>query len=159
MAKAKEIIGLDCSAPALEGAAKVLRTRLDEFIELYRASSDFSGLDLIHDLRVASRRLRSALRDFAPLLNKESFKEIKKDWKEVADALGQVRDQDVAIEALKMLQTETESESLKEQLGLLIEEYKAGRRTAQAELAAILTGERIAELREAFSAKLDAALD
>lgn len=158
MAKAKEISELDCSSDALDGAVKVLRVRFEEITELHK-SSDFSDVDLIHDLRVAARRLRSAMRDFIPLLQKEIFKEIKKDLKKISDALGKVRDEDVAILALEKLQTEAEAEITKAQIETFLQERKYSRKIAQSELEEILTIEKINDLQESFSAKLDETIN
>ena len=54
-------------------------------------------------MRVASRRLRSVLRDFMPYLSKRHLNSSLHEIKNVADALGRVRDQDVALLALEKL--------------------------------------------------------
>lgn len=46
-------------------------------------------------MRVATRRLRSALRDFMPLMEKRPPKQMRKELKELADALGAARDNDL----------------------------------------------------------------
>lgn len=158
MAKAKKIEGLDCLADALEGVKNVLRVRFEEIAELYQTSSDFSDIDLIHDLRVATRRLRSALRDFMPLLEKESFNHIKREVKKIADALGKVRDEDVAIEALKNLQAEAENETLKEEIEFFLRSRKEFRGTAQLELSDIFNTDKIAELEKQLTVTLDKQL-
>jgi len=113
MAKAKEITGLDCAGGALEWAAEVLRVRFDEIIDLRGAALDFSDIEGVHGMRVATRRLRSALRDFMPLMNKRPSKRIRRELKQIADALGAVRDQDVAIVALEDLRAGAENELIK----------------------------------------------
>ncbi len=60
MAKAKEIAGLDCAADALNWAAEVLRVRFDEVVGLRGAALDFSDIEGVHAMRVATKRLRSA---------------------------------------------------------------------------------------------------
>ena len=57
-------------------------------------------------MRVASRRLRSALRDFLPYLRKRGLSSVQKRLRNIADALGEVRDHDVAIMALEELEKE-----------------------------------------------------
>jgi CHAD domain-containing protein len=157
MAKAKEIAGLDCSADAFDGAAQVLLVRFAEIAELHESSGDFSDVEMIHDLRVGVRRLRSALRDFKPLLDKESFKPLKKDLKKIADALGQVRDEDVAIEALEKLRDKAATETLKEQIGIYMQQRKVYRQKACSELVEILTVEKLDELQNTLSEKLEEA--
>ena len=52
-------------------------------------------------MRVASRRLRSALRDFAPYMNEKRVAGVRVELKKLADALGRVRDIDVEAAALE----------------------------------------------------------
>src|SRR5918992_6005562 len=52
-------------------------------------------------MRVASRRLRAVLEIFAPCFPASEFKGVLKDVKQLADALGERRDPDVHIDALK----------------------------------------------------------
>src|SRR4028119_1539175 len=138
MAKAKEITGLDCAADALEWAAEVLRVRFDEIVSLRDAALDFSDIEGVHSMRVATRRLRSAMRDFMPLMDKRPSKRLRKELKQLADALGTVRDQDVAIVALEELQAEAETEAIKAGIGNFLTERNGRRETAQRDLTEVL---------------------
>src|SRR2546425_10334956 len=73
MAKAKPISRTHCHAPARVAIAHVLTTRLDEMCALRDAALDWSELEGVHDMRVASRRLRGTLQDFMPFLKKRRF--------------------------------------------------------------------------------------
>ncbi len=161
MAKAKEITGLDCAADALEWAATVLHVRFDEVIELRGAALDFSDIEGVHQMRVATRRLRSALRDFLPLLKKRPLKRVRKNLKEIADVLGAVRDQDVAILALEHLQAaaiDQISEQIKEGIEKLLEERRAVRERAQTNLIQTLDADDLAKLQRDCTAALDKAV-
>ncbi|HXG83087.1 MAG TPA: CHAD domain-containing protein [Pyrinomonadaceae bacterium] len=162
MAKAKEITGIDCAADALEWAEKVLRLRFDEITELRGAALDFSDIEGVHAMRVATRRLRSALRDFLPLVKKRPLRRVRKNLKEIADALGAVRDQDVAILALEHLQSAAEIDQIdlpvKEGIGKILEERRAERETAQINLVKTLDPDGLAKVREDFTAALDKAV-
>lgn len=162
MAKAKEITGLDCAADALVWAATVLRVRCDEVVELRGAALDFSDIEGVHRMRVATRRLRSALRDFLPLLKKRPLRKTRRKFKEIADALGAVRDQDVAILALEHLQSAAEidqiGEPIKEGIASLIEERRAARETAQMNLIQTIDADGLAKLQTDFTAALDKAV-
>ncbi len=57
-----------------------------------RLGTDSEG---VHQARVATRRLRSDLRTFAPLLEKRWAKQLRRELKWLADELGAVRDVDV----------------------------------------------------------------
>src|SRR5258708_255901 len=105
MAKSKVISGIDYEAAVAAGIRPVLSSRLDEMCALRERALDWSDPEGVHDMRVASRRLRGALNDFAPFLRKRSLTSSLKQIKEIADSLGAVRDQDVAIEALEKLAT------------------------------------------------------
>jgi len=162
MAKAKEITGLDCAADALQWAAIVLRVRFDEIIELRGAALEFSDIEGVHAMRVATRRLRSAMRDFLPLLKKRPLRRVRKNLKEIADALGAVRDQDVAILALEHLQAAAEidqtNEQIKEGTETLLEERRTVREKAQMDLIQTLNADDLAKLQANFTAALDNAV-
>jgi CHAD domain-containing protein len=158
MAKPREIPGLDCSRKSLAWASKVLLTRFDEMAEFRHAALGFAEIKGVHDMRVATRRLRSALRDIGPFLDKEAFKPVKKELKEISDALGEVRDRDVAIGALEKLAEEVESDTVKTGIGQLIIGKTEERNTARTELTAVITAENIDGLRQTFAAALKEAL-
>ena len=56
--------------------------------------------DTIHDIRVASRRLRAAMDVAAPCFPAQWFAPLHRTAKEITSALGCVRDRDVILEAL-----------------------------------------------------------
>jgi hypothetical protein len=61
------------------------------------AGTDIEG---VHDVRVASRRLRAAMDVAAPAFPGKWYKALHRTAKEITGALGQVRDRDVLLEAL-----------------------------------------------------------
>src|SRR5215470_3295846 len=101
MAKAKRVKGLSCKSVASAGIKLVLVTRFNELWGFQQAALDWTDPEGVHSMRVASRRLRSVLRDFMPYLRKRSLAPVLKQLRNIAAALGEVRDQDVAIEALE----------------------------------------------------------
>jgi CHAD domain-containing protein len=153
MVKAKEIEGLDCGAAVGEGVRLVLRTRLEEMCALRAAALDWSDPEGVHDMRVASRRLRSAMRDFSPYLRVRKLRHVKHDLKSLADALGLVRDEDVAIMALEKLAEEAPAE-----VWAGVRQFTDGRKErrerARARLERVLTEDSLAELREDFGEAL-----
>ena len=111
MAKAKHIPGIDCNTPAVEGIRSVLLHRLEEMCSLRGRALDWSDPEGVHDMRVSSRRLRGAIEDFAPYLHRRGLKDVSKEIKQVADALGDVRDHDVALIALEKLKVAAPDEA------------------------------------------------
>ena len=80
-------------ARVVVGAAiRTATDRLDAELPRARAGTDPEG---VHQARVATRRLRSDLRTFAPMLDEEWRVAARADLKVLADALGAVRDLDV----------------------------------------------------------------
>ncbi len=159
MTKAKEIAGLDCGADAASGIKLVLSTRFKEMCELRADALEWSDIEGVHDMRVASRRLRSALRDFAPLLQrgKRRLAPMRNDLKKIADTLGAVRDQDVAIMALEKLAADAPAE-IAANILLLADERRNARETARARLSEAITEEALDKLQGEFAGALDHAL-
>lgn len=69
---------------------------------------DTSDIERVHDMRVATRRLRAALEMFAPCFDRTEHKAVLREVKRLADALGARRDPDVQIEELERLRAELE---------------------------------------------------
>ena len=159
MAKAQTIHGLDCDVPAFTGASAVLQARFDEILTFHSAAMEPDGIDGVHDMRVASRRFRSALRDFSPLFEKKAAKSLKKEAKAIADALGDVRDHDVAIEALGALRDKAPNAAIAAGVNALIEARQALRSDAHSQFLKHATAERLAEIRNELERALDFKVD
>ncbi len=157
MAKPKHIRGIDCEATAAAAIRLVLKSRLEEMCALREQALDFSNPDGIHDMRVASRRLRSALRDFSPYVPTRHLLNSLHEIKVLADGLGQVRDQDVAVIALDELALKAPR-----QVSPGIQAIATIRRTrrdeALTQLTRILDQDLVAQLQENFLAALDSGL-
>src|SRR5918999_3726388 len=100
MAKAQDI-DVDPDEPYRRAAARIVRVRAGELFEYGEGVLDTSDIERVHDMRVASRRLRAVLEIFAPCFPKSEFKGVLRDVKQLADALGERRDPDVHIDALR----------------------------------------------------------
>jgi CHAD domain-containing protein len=155
MAKAKRVKGIKCNAPASVGIKLVLVTRFEELTGLHETALDWSDPEGVHSMRVASRRLRSALRDFLPYLRKRGLGSVQKKLRNVAASLGEVRDQDVAILALEKIQTDMPADfspALKE----FIDKRKELREQAREELRSTLETQ-LKQLQAEFIAAVDDA--
>ncbi len=149
MAKAEEIEGLDCGTEVGAGLRLVLRTRVSEMCGWRAAALDWSDPEGVHDMRVASRRLRSAVRDFSPYLRRRQFRSAREALKSLATSLGLVRDEDVALMALEKLAAGAPSE-VAAGVGQFVAERQRRRDRARARLERALTEEALRELREDF---------
>lgn len=101
MARAREIKGLTCEEPFRTAAGKILWTRFEELIsfrdQVVKPADAHAAEEAVHDMRVASRRLRAALEVFVNVFPKRAFRSMLDSVKMLADALGEVRDLDVMI--------------------------------------------------------------
>lgn len=154
MAKAKEISGLDYGSAAGDGIRLILRSRFAEMRAYSDAALDWSEIKGVHDMRVASRRLRSALRDFLPYLPKRKLRRFSKNLKELADALGAVRDQDVAIKALDELAAKAPGD-VSTGIEQLVEERRRKRELARSQLREVLEADALRKLEDDFHSALE----
>ena len=101
MAKAREIPGLSASDSYGEAAARIVATRAEELSEQARGVLDTNDIERVHDMRVATRRLRAALEVFEPCFSGKRHARALDAVKKLADGLGERRDRDVAIATLR----------------------------------------------------------
>lgn len=155
MAKAKEIEGLDCAAPALQEIKRTLLVRLEEIMATRSAALDFSDIEGVHDMRVATRRLRGLLRDFKPFLAKNIS---SKKLKALADALGAVRDADVHIAALEKLEAQ-ESEEIVVGIAEIIDARRTQRTLAREQLQRVIAADSLTATQQKFITQLERACE
>ena len=104
MAKARDIPGLDARMPFAEAAAATVAVRAEELFEQSENVLDITDIERVHDMRVASRRLRAVLEIYAPCFPVDEFRPILREVKALADALGARRDPDVLLDQLAKLE-------------------------------------------------------
>lgn len=81
--------------------ARVVRRHLASLEAQIEGVKSARDIEAIHQMRVASRRMRSALAIFDPCFRKATIKSILKDVRGVTSALGEARDLDVHLDYLK----------------------------------------------------------
>ena len=101
MAKARDIPGIEPDATFREAAASAIEVRADEVFSFRDRALDTSDIEGVHDMRVATRRLRAAMEIFAVCFPREQHRRALKEVKELADVLGERRDPDVMIDGLE----------------------------------------------------------
>ena len=138
--------------------AQILRMRFDKIVELYSAQFEEPKDEAVHDMRVAIRRLRSALKDFAQLADKFPLKKIRKELKVLADELGAVRDLDVAIGAFTEASEEADNRTVKKGIAEIIKDCKVRRRDAYDRLEKHLGKGDLADLAKEFDRAFDHSL-
>src|SRR5919106_531444 len=101
MAKARPIPDLSADESYATAAAKILAVRAGELVEQSSGVLDVADIERVHDMRVATRRLRAALEVFEPCFPPKPYSRALREVKGLADRLGERRDRDVAIGVLQ----------------------------------------------------------
>lgn len=141
-------------------AAKILLERGENVIAQCTAAQKPDNADGIHDLRVAIRRLRTAMRDLAFRPDKKEARRLDEELKSIAAFAGKVRDHDVALDVLAKLSAETNDAVILSGLDEMITGRRKRREADLESLAELLTAERIEQLSGAIrSVTAEAAAD
>jgi CHAD domain-containing protein len=151
MAKAREIPGLAGRLTFCQAAALAVETRAAEVFELAQNVLDTDDIERVHDMRVATRRLRAAMEIFEPCFPKKAFKATLRDVKALADALGERRDPDVHIEELERIAaalTRADARGIESLEDELRASQAAGNETLAAKLREVEDSELQKRLRE-----------
>jgi CHAD domain-containing protein len=155
MARARDVEGLDPHTPFARAAARAVSVRAEELFEHSADVLDTQDIERVHDMRVATRRLRAVLEIFAPCFPADQHRPVLKDVKRLADALGARRDPDVQLEALDRLAAvvrKVEGPGLEAFAARLRAEQEAGNETLTAALLEARTGALAERLRALVAA-------
>ena len=106
MARARKIPGIGSDATFANAAAAAVEVRSQEVFSFADGVLDTSDPERVHDMRVATRRLRAVLEVFAVCFPNAEHRALLREVKLLADALGERRDPDVQIIALEQLEAE-----------------------------------------------------
>ena len=101
MAKARDIPGITPEATFSEAAASAVEVRAEEVFAFRDRALDTNDIEGVHDMRVATRRLRAVMEIFAVCFPKKRHRRLLREVKDLADILGERRDPDVMIERLE----------------------------------------------------------
>jgi hypothetical protein len=136
--------------PAAEVAWQLIRDQGEALLG-YRKGVLSGDIDAVHDMRVATRRLRTLLDTFAPCFTEAAVRELRQAVKRMTRSLGVVRDADVAIEQLTA-QRAAVSATLIAGLDLLIKQHRDSRKQARRTLKDDLSEGRVKHLRHCLRA-------
>lgn len=146
-----ELIALAGAAPSIGLLAfTVLRERFGQFIANEPGARMGDDVEFVHDMRVATRRLRAAMGLFEPFLPHRALA-LREELRWIAGALGAVRDLDVQIDHLTHAMPEPAGEPAQFQayegiLSVLRSQRLAARRL----LLQALNSDRYARLESGF---------
>jgi CHAD domain-containing protein len=155
VAKAKKIAPPGCQEPAAKVIQQVLLARLKKMCALRERALHWNDPEGVHAMRVASRRLRSAVSDFKPYLRKDSIPSHR--LKTIAKSLGAVRDEDVVLAALEKLRSRADTK-VAEGIKAIAEDHRRRQRQARSVLESAIRPAALAELRDDFRSQVRMAM-
>jgi CHAD domain-containing protein len=158
VAKARDIPGFAADLPFREAAALAVGTRGDEVWEHEHRAMDTGDIEGVHDMRVATRRLRAAMEIFAPCFPKKRHRKALREVKDLADLLGARRDPDVMIQRLRAIEGRLTQED-RPGIESLCDELRAeqdGANRRLSEALATIRGERLPERLQLLAAEVRA---
>jgi CHAD domain-containing protein len=155
VAKAAEIDVAPFEPYAL-AAARVVRVRADELFGHEEGVLDITDIERVHDMRVATRRLRAALEVFEPCFPRKPYRRTLREVKRVADGLGERRDRDVAIAVLGAFNDQMPAPD-RRGVSSLIERLRDEQAEANLELAPLVEPRHLEALRESLEGLVAAA--
>lgn len=144
---------MSAGAPLAVAGAAVLRQQFEKMRATEPGTRLGDDIEALHQMRVATRRLRAALRIFVGDELRPAFEPIEADVRTIARALGAVRDLDVFGEELRSRAGAVPADSIA--LGVLLEAGERVRSHRREELLAVLDGPAAMHFWEAFPGTVD----
>jgi CHAD domain-containing protein len=151
MARAAEVPGFAEAETFADAAALVVEARAAEVFAFRERALDTGDIEGVHDMRVATRRLRAALEIFAVCFPRKPHRAVLKEVKRLADALGARRDPDVAIESMVKIGAALGEED-RAGIATLVEALRARQQAANEALAEELERIELVDLRARLEA-------
>jgi CHAD domain-containing protein len=142
-------VGLEPIDTLAEAGRKVLAFHFAHLLQAEAGARRGKAVNSVHQMRVAGRRMRTTFRLLGTEFSKKTAKPLVKWLKATTRALGQVRDLDVLIEALKGYQR---SLPTAEQAALLplLEDWQTKRKQAHRQLLDYLDSKKYLKFKSAM---------
>ena len=140
-----------------EAGRKILRFHFLRMISHEAGTRQGDDIEELHDMRVASRRMRSALGTFRQFYQKKYHKRFRRDLRDIGTVLGGVRDIDVFLENLSQDQ-QILSQNDKIDLTALMQYWIAERDTARLSINHYFDGDGYQDFLKIFSRFLETSL-
>ena len=112
---------------------------------------DTSDIERVHDMRVATRRLRAVLEIYEPCFPGKALRDVLADVKALADALGERRDPDVHLAQLVVFAAAVKAAD-RPGVEVFAERVRAEQGAGNEALAAVLTEIEQSDLRGRIAA-------
>ncbi len=132
-----------------EAARKTLQFHFQRMLACEAGTRAGEDIEALHDMRVATRRMRAALRVFKPYIDWKAIKPHRKAIRRTCKTLGAVRDLDVYYEKTTHY-IEAKTTSKRPDLAPLIGAWTEAHEKTREKLIDYLDGDRYCEFKEAF---------
>ena len=144
------------SDPMIVFAYACLRHQFEELEARRPSGSEPPDPENVHQMRIAARRLRVALKMFRRMLPDEAGERFNREFQWFARSLGELRDLDVQAENFRAYQQTVGAEQLQE-LGGYELHLRRARAEARESLSAVFAAPRYAKLVASFATLLEGA--
>jgi CHAD domain-containing protein len=151
----KSAYNIEPHASYSEAGVCAIRHQVEELFRHLPGTRAGDDPEALHDMRVASRRLRAALSVFEDLFPAKEFRLIEKEVSRITDSLGTVRDADVQIEFIA-LHRDSAPESERVGLEFFLEHLSKSRNEERVRLVKAVDHLDKSRLREDFEMMLTA---
>jgi CHAD domain-containing protein len=143
-------LGIDPAAPMAEAARRILRKQLARMVAHERGTREGRDIEELHDMRVAVRRMRAALRVFRGYLDTTAYKPFRKTLRRTGSILGMVRDLDVFREKAQRY-LEGLPEERRSELDPLLTAWQSAHARARKGMLELLDSKAHAQFKKAFA--------
>ena len=145
-----ESIGMNCDDPLSEAGRKVMLYHFARMLSYEEGTRLGEDIEALHDMRVATRRLRAAFEVFQDAFDPGALKPYLKGLRATGRALGKVRDLDVFMEkAQQYLDTIHEDRHMG--LDMLLGGWKEQREAARSEMLVWMASEDYSDFKRKFN--------
>jgi CHAD domain-containing protein len=142
--------GLAAGEPIAEGARRVLRRFFGRMLAREDGVLKDDDPEDVHQMRVASRRLRAALQIAEPIYDRKQLGRYRRGLRRVAQALADVRDLDVFHEHVTAYRAKL-AETAQHEIVPLLAAVEEGRASARAKLVKHLKNKDYTKFKRAFA--------
>lgn len=124
------VTGLELGTPFQAAAAMILEAKAKAMFGLEKAVRSGKDVEALHDMRVASRRVREAMEIFRTCYRAKAFKEHYRGVRRVTRTLGAVRNLDVCVDFFSELRKRSNGTGERDAVVYLLNQKKAERKRA-----------------------------
>jgi len=147
-------VGLRADDPMLEAGRKILRLHWEKALAHEPGTIAGEDPEELHDMRVATRRQRAALRIIEPYCRKKFLRPVRDGLRSLGGTIGAVRDMDVLLAAAQAHQSSLAASEARG-LQVLLKAWMRQREASRQRMMDHLRGQVHAVFKEQYTAFLD----